>query len=239
MINKPHPALKKKDKTGAFSLVEIMYVTGIISIIGLILTSFMRDSARSMSWSVDKSLITRDFRLFTMNVTQDAYNANFAYLYPSLNLADRDESSDQRGLGQSGDCLVLVKTEPFPSTNSQRFFRQIIIYYRQVTASGDMAVLRQVIDFTHATESTANVGNTTNPNPNPDFFEDFLNRQMNRTNLNPPETVLESTRGLAGDHLFLLLDDVDGTFLINGEIINGLNADRITNTYNLTISTRG
>lgn len=239
MINKLHPALKKKDKTGAFSLVEIMYVTGIISIIGLILTSFMRDSARSMSWSVDKSLITRDFRLFTMNITQDAYNANFAYLYPSLNLADRNEFVDQRDLGESGDCLVLVKTEPFPDTNSQRFFRKIIIYYRQVTPAGDMAVLRQVIDFNTATESTANVGDDTNPNPDPDFFENFLSQQMNSTNLNPPETVLESTRGLTGGGLFLLLDDFDGTFLINGEIINGLNADRITNTYNLTISTRG
>lgn len=235
MINKLHPALKKKDKTSAFSLVEIMYVTGILGIIGFILTSFMRDSARSMSWSIDKSLITRDFRLFTMNMTQDAYNANFAYLYPSLNLADRDEFDDRRELGQSGDCLVLVKTEPSPNTNSQRFFRRIVIYYRQVTASGDMAVLRQVIEFANPTESTANVGST----PNPSFFEEFLRDQTGRADLAQPEIVLESTRGLAEDQLFLLLDDVDGTFLINGEIINGLNADRITNTYNLTISTRG
>jgi prepilin-type N-terminal cleavage/methylation domain-containing protein len=227
----------KKERTRAFTLLEIMFATVILGIIGTILTSFMINAARGMSWSIDKSLITNDFRKFTNRITQDTYNANFAYLYTDFTAANASQSIDRLAVGSSGDCLVLVQTEPFPNANSQRFFRRIVVYYR---VPGEVSpVFRQEVVFDRPlANSTANNGNTPNPTPDPDYFENFLIAQI--TNLSPPQTVLQSTRGLSGISSNQFFERLTSeAFLITGEIINGVNSPSTTNTYNLTISTRG
>ena len=209
MILRHHILLQKKTKLHAFTLVEIMFAIVILGVVGIGLTSLMIGSAKSMRWSINKSLITNDFRQFTLQASQDALNASHAYLYPSFNTNDCDDPGDRRGLRLSGDCLVLVSTEPSPTINSQRFYRRIVIYNR----AADL--------------------NPTIPTTTP--IETVLAAQ--RSNFEDPETVLELSRGLSENQLFLRA--ANETFIINGEIIHGQNAQRITNTYNLTISTRG
>ena len=232
MTKNLHSSLNKKDKTGAFTLVEIMFVLVILGVIGVILTSFMTSSARSMLWSVNKSLITSDFRKFTGRITQDAYNASVAYLYSTATPgSDYQTREDRIDVGFSGDCLFLVQTEPSPDTDSPRYFRRIVAYYRQPDRWPDGRVIRNELLFDDATPANL----ATNADRDPDFFENFVN--ANFDSFRGEEVVLESTRGLADGQLFRRLRD--GTFLINGEIINGVNSPTVSNTYNLTISTRG
>ena len=227
MILRHHILLQKKTKLHAFTLVELMFAIVILGVVGIGLTSLMIGSAKSMRWSINKSLITNDFRQFTLQASQDALNASHAYLYPSFNTNDCDDPGDRRGLRLSGDCLVLVSTEPSPTINSQRFYRRIVIYNRAADASENdiegNPVFRREITFLNPTIPT------TTP------IETVLAAQ--RSNFEDPETVLELSRGLSENQLFLRA--ANETFIINGEIIHGQNAQRITNTYNLTISTRG
>lgn len=230
----------KKEKTRAFTLVEIMFSVFILGVIGAILTSLMINSAKSISWSIDKSLITNDFRKFTTRITQDTYNANFAYLYPAFNFSvqntnqNNNQRSDRVAVGFSGDCLVLVQTQAFPNVNSQKFFSRFVVYYRDGNGA-EKSVVRREFVLPQGVNSTANIDNA------PNFFEDFLNTQINR--LSPPEIVLESTRGHSTDDLApngLFFERLTSeAFLVNGEIINGVKSPSTQNTYNLTISTRG
>ena len=232
MTKNLHPSLNKKNKADAFTLVEIMFVLVILGVIGVILTSFMTSSARSMLWSVNKSLITSDFRKFTGQITKDAYNASVAYLYSTATPGvDYQTSTQQIDVGLSGDCLFLVQTEPFPNTDSPRYFRRIVAYYRQPILHSDGRVIRNELVFDDATPANL----ASNVDRDADFFEDFVNANLD--SFAGEEVVLESTRGLADGQLFRRLRD--GTFLINGEIINGVNSPSVSNTYNLTISTRG
>ena len=48
---------------------------------------------------------------------------------------------------------------------------------------------------------------------------------------------MELARGLANESLFSNLRDL--TIIVNGEIVHGNNAKRVTDTYNFTISPRG
>ena len=169
-------------------------------------------------------MITNDFRQFTLRTSQDAINATHAYLYNSFNVNDCNDPGDRRGLRLSGDCLVLVSTEPSPTINSQRFYRRIVVYNREAAGAGEeRPVFRRQIDLPRGTIPT-----TTS-------IEDVLAAQRN--NFEDPQTVLQLSRGLSEDRFFLRA--TNATFIINGEIIHGENAQRVTNTYNLTISTRG
>ena len=224
MIQRRLNSLQRRTKFRAFTLVELMFAIVILGVIGIGLTSLMINSAKSMKWSINKSMITNDFRQFTMRASQDAINASQAYLYPSFDVNDCDDKGDRRALDLSGDCLVLVTTEPSPTINSQRYYREIVVYNREsATDNDERPVFRRQLRFTTLTIPT------TTP------VETVLSNQ--RSNFEEPQTVLQLSRGLSENQLFLRA--TDETFIINGEIIHGKNAQRITNTYNLTISTRG
>ena len=220
MTQKPTTSQPSERTNHAFTVVEIMFVIVVLGIVGIGLTSLMIKSSRSMLWSVNKSMITNDFRQFTGNISRDTLNANHAYLYPDLSSMTED---NRREIGLSGDCLVLVSTIPFPTPNSQRFYERIVVYFRDAEGAQNRPVFRTEIVFPTVDEPT-----TTR-------IEEFLAAERN--NFEQPEMVLELSRGLSENQLFFRA--TDEAFLINGEIIHGENTQRITNTYNLTISTRG
>lgn len=225
MTQKSTKFLLPKQTKHAFTLVEIMFATVLLGIVGIALTALMMDSARGMLWSVNKSQITSDFRRFTGRISQDALNASHAYLYNNFNAASFAASI---GPGFSGDCLVLVSTEPLPTDiNSQRYYQRIVVYYRNAGGEQDRPVFRTQIVFPVPDDGSGT--------PTTTRIEDFLAAQIN--NFDPPERVIDRFIGLTGDRLFNCV--TDETFMINGEIIHGRNAQQVTNTYNLTISTRG
>ena len=215
--------MKENQKIRAFTLVELMFATVVLGVISIAFTAFMTDSARGMLWSVNKSMIVNDFREFTAEISQDATGSSIAYLYPSFDLGDTNNANDRRGIGLSGDCLVLITTVPFPETNSPRFYERIIVYYRASGGNIERPVFRIELDLPEL-----NIPITTN-------VEGLLASQRN--NFSNPVTVLELSRGLSQNQIFFRA--TEESFVINGEIIHGENDQRITNTYNLTISTRG
>ena len=223
MTQKLSKSLFKKKKNHAFTLVEMMFVLVIFGIIGIGLTALMINSSRDMLWSVNKSLITNDFRQFTGQISQDSLNASHAFLYPSFDQGVVSNPNNRRDQGLSGDCLVLVSTTPIPDINSQRFFERIVVYYRQPGNTPNRPVFRRERVFPNPTIPTTTT------------IETLLTTEI--SNFGPAEQVLELSRGLSEDQLFYRA--TNEAFLINGEIIHGANRQRVTNTYNLTISTRG
>lgn len=221
---------KKKSGSHAFTLVEVMFVVTIFGIVGAGLTSLMIDVSRSMLWTVNKSKITNDVRLFTLEISNEAVNANYAYLYSSFNIGDCDDMSDRRDIAFSGDCLILVYTEfpEFdPENNSEPYYERIVVYYRSADTEGYSPVFRREANFPSGTFLTSAYGE--------DGFESFLAEQFG--SFGDEEEVLQLSKGLTNNQLFRVIGD--HTIVINGEIIHGKNIQQITNTFNLTISTRG
>jgi prepilin-type N-terminal cleavage/methylation domain-containing protein len=223
-INKrPLSMLPSKRTNQAFTLVEMIFVMALFGIVGIILTSLMVESSKSMRRSINKSLITYDFRKFTGRISQDALNATHAYLYPSFTHESVKNRDNRRLRGSSGDCLVLIRTQPFPGLNNDRVYRRIVVYYLENGDTQNRSVLRTELEFPSPTVPTT------------DIVEEVLSDQID--NFDPPEQILEISRGLSGGQLFYRA--TNESFLINGEMTHGKNAQRVINTYNLTISTRG
>ena len=225
---KHHNHQQVRIRQNAFTLVEIMFVVTIVGFISIGLTTFMTDSARSMLWSMNKSKITSDVRLFTIRLSKETLGANTAYVYNSFSSSDSNEYNDRRNSGQSGDCLVLVYTEPYPDIDSPNHYERIIAYYREPDSDGISPVYRSEVKFPTPLEITTNDG--------VDHFEKFLASKLRADPANT-KTVLELSKGLSDGRLFRAA--INGTFVVNGEIIHGENSHEMTNTYNLTVSPRG
>ncbi|MFP4261193.1 MAG: PilW family protein [Opitutales bacterium] len=220
----PRPLRKK-----GFTLVEIIVTMTILTIVMAGLATFMVDSARGMFWSVNKAKISKDIRLFTLRITKETLGANVGYVYPNYQLANRDDISDRRQSGTSGDCLVLIHTDPYPTINDPKHYNRIVIYYREADEDGVSPVYRveKTFDPPLPIDTTAGV----------DHFESFLATHFLSHSPADSEVVLELARGLADGRLFRNVGN--NSFVINGEIIHGNEIKEVTNTYNLTISPRG
>lgn len=215
--------MQKKQKAKAFTLVELLFSMIILGIVGIALTSFMVFSTESMFWSIRKSMITADFRKFTARITQDALNSNGIFLYNNFDpsAVNPVNPADRRAQGLSGDCLILVSLEPIPDINSPRLYQKIVVYYRDNSQNG--SVFRRDLTFTPPTEDTST------------GIETMISTQRN--NLSEPRLMLEETIGNNTSQFFYRVNET--TFMVHGEIIHGNNAQEVTNTYNLTISTGG
>lgn len=219
---------KKRSRRG-FTLIEIMMTMTISSFITIGLTSFSIILARDFYWSANKSQITTDVRLFTAELSQEVRSSNAAYIYDSFNSADRDAVQDRAGNNESGDCLVLVYSTPYPEVDDERHITELVVYYRQPDASGEGSVHR----FRHSF-SVANYIEES-------LFDSSYTIETVLSNLNTSGThpeVVELSRGLANGQLFKSQQQ-GSLILVNGEIIHGVNSTEVTNTYNLTLSPRG
>jgi prepilin-type N-terminal cleavage/methylation domain-containing protein len=228
-MNTSHTYTPSRSRLRAFTLVEIMVVVTILGFVTIGLTGFMTDTTRTMLWSTNKSKITRDVRLFTMRISKETLGANTAYVYTSFAPTDRNAFADRKASGQSGDCLILVYTEPYPDIDSDKHYERIIAYFRAEESNGVGPVYRVEVNYTTPQEIDTSTG--------VNHFEDFLSTALSTTSSDDYTTVLELSKGLSDGRLFRAANN--GTFIINGEIIHGNDVQEMTNTYNLTISPRG
>ena len=210
--------MHKLQKTKAFTLIELMFATVILGVVGIALTSFMISSAKSISWSIRKARITSEFRNFTGLITQDALNSNRMFLYNSFDPGDFNPAG-RRARGLSGDCLVLISYQPIPAINSPRFYQKLIVYNRDDRGS----LFRREFTFTNP-----NILDETDA-------EVVVNAQRN--NFSEPRLMFERTIGNSNGQFFFRVNEI--TFMIHGDIIYEGNIQDVTNTYNLTISTGG
>ncbi|TVP75496.1 MAG: type II secretion system protein [Puniceicoccaceae bacterium] len=213
----------KTKKSRGFTLTEIMFVSAILGLVSIVLVGFIRQTGESMNWATNKTLVVRDVRNFTTRITNEAFAANIGVVYSGFALNERNEVGKRLESGQSGDCLVLVHRAPLPQLGDPMHYTKLVIYFRQPDSDGVSPVYRAEVEFT-TPQPTASI-----------TLEALLASNFPTIPTNAP-VVLELSRGLASGNLF---HNLGGSFLINGEILHGKKAREVTNTYNLTISTRG
>jgi prepilin-type N-terminal cleavage/methylation domain-containing protein len=214
----------KCHQAAGFTLVEIIFVLAIFGLVSVALMSFFIFTARGIVWATNKAEIVGDVRNFTARITDEALDANVGYVYKSFALAQRDAPSDRVESGLSGDCLVLVHTERYPTMEDPDHYSKIVVFFRLADEDGVGPVHRAEVEFSPPLEPGGLNFETFMANHFPDDPTDF-------------PVVLQLSRGLTDGSLFQNRRDI--SFLVNGEIIHGKNREEVTNTYNLTISPRG
>jgi hypothetical protein len=203
-------------------------VATIFSLITIGLVAFLVNSSYGMFWASNKALITNDVRNFTTRITNETIDARWGYIYPSFAASDRDSVSDRRASGETGDCLVLIFHDPYPDIDDAAHYTRLIVFFRRPDSEGISPVYRA--------EKILETPVEINFSGSHSSFESFLAEEF-PNDLGDYPVVLELSRGLANGQLFRRFGE--DAFIINGEILHGNEVKEVTNTYNLTISTRG
>lgn len=209
-----------------FTLTEIMVSMTVLSILMALFMSVYLDASRMAFLSEGKNLINRDVRNVTQQMSRTARSASYFALYRSFNYDDRDELSDQVLEGGTGDFVVFV-FQGWPETGTQLSARpteRIVGYYRAVQNPDNSSEHAPVRKF--------------------EIDVPLADRHRSLEALLPPANkvheypmVVELSEGLANGDLFFNL--WNSSLMVNGKIIHGNEAKRITETYNFTISPRG
>lgn len=207
-----------------------MIATAIMLVAMFMALSFFSETTESSFVSSQKNMINGDIRKITQEMTEFAREANLAMLYASFDTADCDAASDRLGESNSGDfmCLVFQGDAEINSDGkieNRRPIERLIGYYRSPSDTTDPNSEGPVRKFDVAI-------------PSADRFDDLeVLIQNHAGGATAHEEVIELSEGLADGRLFY--NFWNKSIMINGKIVHGNAAKRVTNTYNFTISTRG
>lgn len=222
------PSSKLSGRRG-FTLLEIIVTVSILSLVSAAIMGFFIESIRATFVSEQKNLVNNDIRQLTRELSTNARQANYILLYRSFRTADRNDVTDRLLTGEAGDFLVFGFQDPPDLSNpvfAPRPTRRMIGYYRLPTDPNDPDSLGPVRRFDLSFPAP---GDPLNP-PSP---ESLLPAEVLGGSF--PE-VVPLSQGLANGMLFYNFGG--GTIMVNGKIIHGVEAKRVTDTYNFTISTR-
>lgn len=204
----------------AFTLVEIVIAMTIVTIVSALVMDFFIESLKSTFISEQKNLINQDIRKITQELSDNAKSANYFRLYKSFNTEDRDHTSDALLEGNAGNFLLLVyQEETDPQNPSVRPIEKLVGYFLD-SGVGDTGPIKKF----EVTFSPAATGNLESLIPSPEQIDSF-------------EEMVHLSQGLANKHLFY--NYWNKSIMVNGKIIHGNDAKRVTDTYNFTISPRG
>lgn len=222
---KPLPARRP---TG-FTLLEIIVTVSILGLVSAAIMGFFIESIRATFVSEQKNLVNSDIRQLTRELSSNARQANYIVLYRSFRTDERNSLEDRLLTGEAGDFLVFGFQDPPDLSNpifAPRPTRRMVGYFRAPENPNDPDSLGPVKRFDLSFSAPSDPLNPPSP-------EDLLPNEMLRDNF--PE-VVPLSQGLANGMLFYNFGG--GTIMINGKIIHGVEAKRVTDTYNFTISTR-
>lgn len=228
--------LNSKQAAGGFTLMELLISLTLVSLLSVGLMVFMLDVARGIFWGTEKAEISEDVRSFTMRLAAEARSANTAIIYKSFAAEDRDKGADRCDDEQSGDCLVLITTQPYPDADDPEHFTSAIIYFRKTSSETDGVGPVHRIEW-NSPDSTSFVPADNYVDTSTNTLEDLL-RQIEADDTGDYPVVIELSRGVANGRLFTNFRQGKVT-VVNGEILHGNNVKEVTNTYNLSVSPRG
>ncbi len=226
----PNPLLRHRRNRRGFTLVELMIAIAILMVGMFMALSFFSEMTESSFVSSQKNEINADIRKITQEMTVFAREANLAILYSSFDATDCDADDDRLGESNSGDFMLLVfqgdaEVDSDGRIEKRRPIQRLIGYYRSPADPSDPASEGPVLKF--------DVGI-----PSADRFEDLEYLIQNHAGTSSThDQVIELSEGLADGRLFY--NFWNKSVMINGKIVHGNAAKRVTNTYNFTISTRG
>ena len=226
----PYPNTRYKEmkqNSRGFSIVELMIALAITSIILGGLLSFNVQLIKSGMFSQSKNLINHDIRKVTTDMGEVAKEANYFVIYPSFNFEDRNDSDDRLVSDESGDFILFVHTSPRYISFGVHPVEKIVGYYRNSTDIDELTdvgpVKRFEVNFMTPIDVTASNSPLESLIPFPSAVKST--------------DLLELSKGTANGKLFYNFGNK--SVMVNGQIYHGNSSQRVTDTYNFTISPRG
>ncbi|MGF1449313.1 MAG: prepilin-type N-terminal cleavage/methylation domain-containing protein [Opitutales bacterium] len=226
----PNLSIRRGRTRRGFTLVEVMIALFITLVTVFMALGFFSEMTESSFVSSQKNEINADIRKITQEMTVFAREANLALLYASFDAVDCNAADDRLGESNSGDFMLLVfqgsaELDADGRIEQRRPIERLIGYYRSPADPLDPSSEGPVRKFDVAIPSTDRFGEV----------EDLI--QAHAGTSGSHHEVIELSEGLADGRLFY--NFWNKSVMINGKIVHGNAAKRVTNTYNFTISTRG
>jgi prepilin-type N-terminal cleavage/methylation domain-containing protein len=213
-----------------FTLSEIVVALAIFSMVIGGLLSFNVQMIKGGLFSQQKNMINRDIRAITTQLNDVAKEANYFVLYDSFETSARNDDEDRLFSNRSGDLVVFVFTAPTTSTFGSQPVSRVVGFFRSAKNLEDVSNVGPVMKFDTVFSSPVDIGDSGTVT-----LEELI------PPFNSPadtfEEIVELSKGLANGKLFYNYEKK--SIMVNGQIYHGLSGNRVTDTYNFTISPRG
>lgn len=217
--------MKTKNKKKGFTLVEVLIAVSIASAAIAMTMSVFMDSFKMTFVSNAKNNINSDIRKITREMSSVARQANYFCLYESMASGKFASKAQELGMSNSGDFMLLAFRGPptDPSNLNSRPYVRLVGYWRLIK----------------------NADENTGPVMKFDYEVPVASRSNQLYEVMPSVSTIESistevitlSEGLANKKLFY--NHNNRAIMVNGKIIHGNEAKRVTDTYNFTITARG
>ncbi len=215
--------LNFRNLAAGFTLVEVLFVLLVMGFVSLGLYQFIGGSAKAIYISTEKNDIANNIRQFTGEMEAAAEIANTAYIYNSFNITDRNDPSDRLADGLSGDLAIFVTLEANSNPLNPDLITKIVGYFRLPDAQGHGPVKKFILNYPSGMDSSVYTPEA--------LMTSGLSSTMQY------RQVLQLAKGLADGKLFYNFRNK--SLMIKAQIVQGLNARKVTNTYNFTVTPRG
>lgn len=208
-----------------FSLTEILVAMSIASVAIAITMSIFIDSYKMTFVSNAKNNINSDIRKITREMSSVARQANYFCLYESMAANKFSSKANELGTSGSGDFILLAFRGPptDPSNLNSRPYVRLVGYWRAITDAESNTGPVMKFDYTIPVADRSNKLY--------DVIPSITKIQSMSTE------VISLSEGLANKKLFY--NHNNRAIMVNGKIIHGNEAKRVTDTYNFTITARG
>lgn len=213
------PGMRKRTRGAGFTITEIMIATGVSAFVMAGVLSFFTHFNKLGFINEQRNRINGDIRKFTAEMMNTGRQARYFVLYESNESGDRDDVSDRRMDGNAGDFLVFVFTDPESVVGGDGDILRLVGYFRDAE-DGEAGPVRR-FDVRYGSPRDESVENLL---AEPGVFNEI-------------DEVVELSKGLADGQLFFNFHG--RSVMVNGQILHGNVAKRVTETYNFTVSTRG
>jgi prepilin-type N-terminal cleavage/methylation domain-containing protein len=216
-----------KQQKKAFTIVELMIALAITSLLLGGLLMFNIQLIKGGMFSENKNQINRDIRKVTTDMGDVAKQSNYFIIYPSFDVGDRNDSDDRLVSDESGDFILFVQTASSYVSFGVHPVEKIIGYYRDSQKVENLTNVGPVKRFEKTFSTPVDVTSSTTP------LESLIPSaaEANATEL------LELSKGTANGKLFYNFGNK--SVMVNGQIYHGNTTQRVTDTYNFTVSPRG
>ncbi len=216
-----------KIKRKAFTIVELMIALAITTIILGGLLSFNIQLIKGGLFSQNKNQINRDIRKVTNDIGEVAKESNYFIIYPSFDADDRNDSDDRLVTDESGDFIIFVHTASNYVSFGVHPVEKIVGYYRDSGSVDELSNVGPVKRFEVTFNTPVDVTSESSP----------LESLIPTAAAAKSTEILELSKGTANGKLFYNFGNK--SVMVNGQIYHGNRAQRVTDTYNFTVSPRG
>jgi hypothetical protein len=234
-----------------FSLVEVIVASSVMMMLMLGVLRFKVDMAKSMYVSEEKGKINHDIRIITQEMATVARDASFFQLYSTYAMADRDTPADELAQSNAGDFLVLVfyGDPPDPIRFNVRPVSRIVGYYRSPIQAGDQQPGAAAADAAYEPVRKFDISVANGKVPANTYLSatylpaggtfktlEQLLPAADAATIATHKVITPFAQGLDNGKLFY--NFWDKSIMVNGKIVHGNDAKRVTDTYNFTITPR-